>query len=84
MKNQYFGDINDYRKYGLLRVLSEVSGLSIGMCWLLTQDDGDGDGEIRAYLSKTSRWRHYDPELYERLQRLLKSGVECDSHKSGP
>ena len=75
MKNQYFGDINDYRKYGLLRVLAERSGLSIGMCWLLTQDDGGGDGEIRAYLSKASRWRHYDPELYEKLQRLLKSNV---------
>jgi hypothetical protein len=25
MKNQYFGDINDYRKYGLLRMLQSTS-----------------------------------------------------------
>jgi hypothetical protein len=26
MKNQYFGDVNDYRKYGLLRLLTGPGG----------------------------------------------------------
>jgi len=37
MKNQYFGDINDYRKYGLLRCFAEA-GLNIGVCWMLTPE----------------------------------------------
>jgi len=30
MKNQHFGDVNDFRKYGLLRMLAGT-GLSIGL-----------------------------------------------------
>jgi hypothetical protein len=40
MKNQYFGDINDYRKYGLLRILSDEGSMRTGVCWMLTRDDG--------------------------------------------
>jgi hypothetical protein len=69
MKNQYFGDINDYRKYGLLRCLG-AAGLKIGVCWLLTPDDRKGNGELRTYLTKPELWRHYDPQLYDGLQRL--------------
>jgi hypothetical protein len=74
MKNQYFGDVNDFRKYGLLRALAGA-GLSIGVCWLLTADDAGSDGELRGYLSKPSRWRRYDADLYDRLQRLQQPGV---------
>lgn len=74
MKDQYFGDINDYRKYGLLRTLAGA-GLSVGVCWLLTPDDGGGDGQLRSYLTKPWRWRQYDPELYDRLQRLRHPGA---------
>jgi hypothetical protein len=74
MKDQYFGDVNDFRKYGLLRALAEV-GLSIGVCWLLTGDDAGGDGELRKYLTKPSRWRNFDPELYDKLLRLQQPGV---------
>lgn len=70
MKNQYFGDINDYRKYGLLRVLGRSSGLSIGVCWLLTAVGDGGDGELRDYLMKPAHWRRYDPELYDKLRQL--------------
>ena len=73
MKNQYFGDINDYRKYGLLRALTGLSGLRVGMCWLLTDDDRTGDGQFRDYLNRPDRWRSYDPELYDTLQLLQRS-----------
>ena len=76
MKDQYFGDVNDYRKYGLLRSIIEGSELSLGVCWLRTANDGRGDGELRRYLHEEVRWRHYDPELYEALKRLLEPGVE--------
>jgi hypothetical protein len=76
MKNQYFGDVNDFRKYGLLRTLQRASGLVVGVCWFLTVDDGAGDGELRNYLNRPGRWRHYDPELYDNLQRLLGAEVQ--------
>ena len=37
MKNQYFGDVNDYRKYGLLRLLGRAGKVKIGVCWMLTR-----------------------------------------------
>lgn len=75
MKDQYFGDINDYRKYGLLRVISQVSGLRAGICWLRTASDGTRDGEFRAYLEQPERWRAFDPQLYDQLRRLLDPSV---------
>jgi hypothetical protein len=75
LKNQYFGDVNDYRKYGLLRALGSVTGLPVGVCWLLTADDRRSDGEFRRYLEAPGRWRAYDPELYDHLRNLLSPGV---------
>ena len=70
MKNQYFGDIIDYRKYGLLRVLN-VAGLSVGVCWMLTADDDRLDGLKTSYLQNPHRWRHYDPPLFDFLKAAL-------------
>lgn len=74
MKNQYFGDVNDFCKYGFLRALAGA-GLSIGVCCLLTGDDGGGDGNRLNYLDKPSRWRNYDAELYDSLRRLRQPGA---------
>lgn len=71
MKHQYFGDINDYRKYGLLRGLAQAGQLRLGICWMLTPDDGRTDGEFRRYLEQPTRWRHHDEELYDGLRKLL-------------
>ena len=67
MKNQYYGDVNDYRKYGILRSLAIGGSLSIGICWMLTPDDGRGDGAKTAYLRDPHRWRQYDPSLFDLL-----------------
>ncbi len=53
MEDQYFGDINDYRKYGLIRVLQAETGLRVLITWMLTPDDGRRDGELRAYLDQS-------------------------------
>jgi hypothetical protein len=76
MKDQYFGDVNDYRKYGLLRLLIETSGLKLGVCWLRTQPDFRRDGELREYLKQPVKWRSYDPELFDALERLGRSRGE--------
>jgi hypothetical protein len=74
MKNQYFGDVNDYRKYGLLRLLSGEGGIRMGVCWMLTPDDEGPDGKKTHYLddSKRTKWRAFDPQLYDVLRTKVK------------
>jgi len=72
MKNQYFGDVNDYQKYGLLRILSGYGTLKTGVCWMLTANDERSDGEFVNYLDSPLKWRGFDPELYDSLSRAVK------------
>jgi hypothetical protein len=74
MKHQYFGDINDYRKYGLLRAILQASGLPMLVAWMLTPDDGSTDGQFISYLQKPHKWSRFDPFLYNRLRVLLADG----------
>lgn len=76
MKNQYFGDVNDYRKYGLLRVLLGTGDLTMTVGWMLTPDDGSTDGGMRAYLGAPDCWRHYDELLYRHLSEALSDGAD--------
>jgi hypothetical protein len=71
MKHQYFGDVNDYRKYGLLRALSGAGGLSIGVCWMLTPADQRTDGRHLTYLRKPAAWRGHDPDLFDFLRSCV-------------
>ncbi len=78
MKNQYFGDINDYRKYGLLRALQSEGQGKLLVAWMLTPDDDSRDGRFRAYLEDAKRWRRYDPPLFDSLAALHRSGSMLD------
>ncbi len=80
MKNQFFGDEKDYLTYGLLRAIARSSGLRIGVAWMLTPDQANGDGELRTYLTPTQRllWEHHDPELYQQLARVAEVGRSVD------
>jgi hypothetical protein len=69
VKHQYVGDINDYRKYALLRALSAGGANRVGVCWMLTPDDGGADGGKLAYLGQPERHRRFDPELFDILAR---------------
>jgi hypothetical protein len=75
LKNQYFGDVNDYRKYGFLSCLAETSGLRLGVVWLLTEDDGRNDGGLLAYLDHGDPYRTFDHPLYDALSRLRRGRV---------
>ncbi|MBI5040442.1 MAG: hypothetical protein HZB57_04375, partial [Gammaproteobacteria bacterium] len=72
MKNQYFGDINDYRKYGLIRSILRAGDFRLLVAWMLTPDDDSNDGNIVEYLAKPKQWKNFDPTLYEGLQRLMR------------
>lgn len=78
MKNQHFGDVNDYRKYGLLKVLSGGGAISTGVCWMLTPSDGRSDGQMLHYLKYPKRWRHLDPELFDHLRKSVLEDGERD------
>jgi len=76
MKNQYFGDINDYKKYSLLRHLSRWGQIETAVCWILTRDDDGSDGNRIKYLQQPDKWRGYDPTLYEYLrENVLRGGI---------
>lgn len=73
MKNQYFGDINDYKKYGLLRSIISATDLETFVAWMLTPDDGSTDGKFIEYLKQPEKWQHFDKPLYEKTVELLNS-----------
>lgn len=60
LKNQYFGDVGDYGKYGLLRFLAN-NGINIAINCYLTPNDG--------------KMRRFDPELFDLLREMLDNGI---------
>ncbi len=76
MKNQYFGDINDYKKYSLLRLLGGNGQIETVVCWVLTEDDSGTDGRRIRYLEQPETWQKYDPVVYEQLrEHVLGKGI---------
>jgi hypothetical protein len=71
MKDQYVGDVNDFRKYGLLRLLTRDNHMALSVCWMLTPNDGRTDGKFIEYLDKPDKWRGFDPELFDALQPVV-------------
>ena len=71
MKNQYFGDVNDFRKYGLLRAFSKTPNLTLSVVWMLTRRDRLNDGHFIDYLSKPEQYRHFDQILFDWLQHIV-------------
>ena len=75
MKNQYFGDVNDYKKYSLLRLLGNEGRLATTVCWALTPDDGRTDGSKVGYLGRPEEWRSFDPVVFDHLRTsVVESG----------
>jgi hypothetical protein len=70
MKDQYFGDVNDFRKYSLLMHLSGAR-LRLGICWMLTPPDGRSDGSAMGYLRQPEVYRHLAPDLFDLLHRAV-------------
>jgi hypothetical protein len=71
MKNQYFGDIGDYKKFSLLKILSKNKSFKTCVCWLKTSDDGSNDGKFINYLKEPSKWKEYDHEIYDLLREAV-------------
>jgi hypothetical protein len=71
MKNKFVGDINDYHKYGLIRMLTENPVVPTTVCWMLTPDDSKTDGGKLDYLLKPNIWRKYDPVFFDVLRDMV-------------
>lgn len=82
MKHQYFGDFNDYLKYGLLRAIQRKTQFRLGVCWMVTPDDGRSDGKFISYLNDRHRWRKYDPALFDALSEAVAERRNLD-HVAG-
>ena len=74
MNNRYFGNIHDFCKYGLLRLL--VKHLSLGVCWMLTPEKKGNSGY--EYLQNKNRWWRFDSDLFERLQKWRNKTPQSD------
>jgi hypothetical protein len=75
MQDRYSGDVGDFGKFGLLRLLcgqNDASALSLGVVWYLVPDESHNeDGKHTRYLNSSARFRNCDPELYDGLRTLL-------------
>jgi len=71
MKNQYFGDINDYKKYGLLRLLNGCKQIRTAVCWMLTPNGPRPDGHRIDYLRQPEKWSSFDPVVYQFLREQV-------------
>jgi hypothetical protein len=73
MQNRYVGDIGDYLKLGILRALSPGFHLGVAL-WLYPDESHNRDGQHISYLNHPSQWRHFDPQLFDALGRIVSSG----------
>ena len=74
MQNRYTGDIGDFGKLGLLRVL-QLAGLKIGVNWYLTPDEKHNhDGCYVGYLKNESD-RICDETLWKELKHIVQDAT---------
>jgi hypothetical protein len=71
MKNQYYGDINDYKKYSLIRHLVSNGKIETAICWVLTENDDLNDGKKTKYLEQPEIWQKYDPIVFNLLRETV-------------
>jgi hypothetical protein len=82
VQDRYAGDLGDYLKFGMLRWLAPPGSAGsprLGVVWYRTADEAhNADGKHVAYLDPRHRssahLRQLDPDLYQRLARVVASG----------
>lgn len=91
MQDRYVGDIGDFEKYGLLRLISKEAGLRLGVNWYLvnpekTSEAKNSDGSHIDYLFEPESYKRCDEELFGKLRSIVepeKSGIERSCRKVG-
>jgi hypothetical protein len=73
LQNRYVGDIGDFVKLSLLRAL--CYGQRLGVIWWLVPDESHNkDGRHIAYQKNSTKWRQFDPELFDALCEVVRIG----------
>ncbi|MDD1672963.1 MAG: hypothetical protein LUP99_00960 [Methanomicrobiales archaeon] len=72
MQSRFAGDIGDFGKYGLLRVLARHP-IRLGVIWYYNPDGCSGGDRI-TYLNQPGQYRPCDPELFDHLCTFSRSG----------
>jgi hypothetical protein len=73
MQDRYVGDVGDYAKYALLRLISS-GNVRLGIIWCLYPDEShNADGRHTSYLRRPE-YRNLDPELQDKLAILVRVG----------
>ena len=68
MKDQYVGDVGDFGKYGLLRILLN-EGFKLGVNGYHTKNSSKKyDGNVRKYIERPKDFSSFDPELFRLLE----------------
>lgn len=75
MQDAYVGDIGDFGKYGMLRLVG-YSGLRLAVNWYRVIPDPSvetrqDDGKYVQYLNRPQEFRAYDSALFDALQKLI-------------
>jgi hypothetical protein len=74
LQNRYVGDVGDYAKYGLLRLMTAELNTSCGVVWCLFDDEShNADGRHIGYL-KDQLFNALDPELHNKLAKIVAGG----------
>lgn len=74
MQDRYAGDVGDFSKFALLRVLSDELRESIGLIWYLFPDETHtGDGRHVGYVDNPV-WIRADRDLVTRLAEVVATG----------
>lgn len=72
MQDRYVGDVGDFAKYGLLRILNAQAQLRLAVIWYLFGDESHNlDGRHVSYLGR-SDFAGLDPALHATLDRLVR------------
>jgi len=76
MQDRYIGDVGDFGKYGLLRILTGRDAeqrLKLGVIWyLFSNESHNSDGKHISYLGgRRQDFRDCDEELYDKLRGML-------------
>ena len=85
MNNRYFGNIHDFYKYALLRLLVGLLPLgggqrdlfkSLGVCWMLTADDPSKSEIGHEFLKSAGKWgvKGIDQDLFSKLREWRERG----------
>ncbi|MBC7431428.1 MAG: hypothetical protein H7345_05110, partial [Rubritepida sp.] len=73
MQDRYAGDIGDFVKLAILRALKPRRKLGIAW-WLYPDESHNDDGKHVRYLQNEAKWRGLDPDVFDRLAEIVRSG----------